>query len=259
MYNPTRPVELQSAIGRQFGSNLLHYAKGRRGYPEAIFALLSRYVGFEEAVLDVGCGSGIATRELFEYGFQNVTGSDPDAEMIREAKYSSHPSIAYVEAEAEKLPFPDKHFSCLTAFASFHWFCNNEAIHEIKRVLLSEGYFLVVNRQDLSSFRRDFESFLEHALGKSIYHTKEGYEPERLLLEAGFEISEELSIEHVDSYTLEEALHYCQSLSIWHALSTPEKEKLLPQVAGFLECWIEQGQFLREVKINCNLVRKLNN
>src|SRR5690349_15034198 len=68
----------------------------------------------EARVLDVGCGSGWATRLLADYAFNGrVTGIDISDEMVRLAHESSksHANVDYKVASAEQLPFADYEFT----------------------------------------------------------------------------------------------------------------------------------------------------
>src|SRR5437899_706268 len=68
----------------------------------------------DSRVLDVGCGSGWATRLLAELAFNSsVTGVDISDEMIRAARASSSDfaNIDFEIASAEQLPFADSEFT----------------------------------------------------------------------------------------------------------------------------------------------------
>src|SRR5256885_6876031 len=77
-------------------------------------AIAKMRVNPEARVLDVGCGSGWATRLLAEYAFEGrVIGIDISDEMVELARESSrlHASVEYEVASAEKLPFADSEFT----------------------------------------------------------------------------------------------------------------------------------------------------
>src|SRR5690349_8994681 len=77
-------------------------------------AIAKMRVNPEARVLDVGCGSGWATRLLAEYAFKGrVTGIDISDEMVRLAQESStaYTAVDYEVASAEQLPFADNEFT----------------------------------------------------------------------------------------------------------------------------------------------------
>jgi ubiquinone/menaquinone biosynthesis C-methylase UbiE len=62
------------------------YDAARRGYPVELFRYLKKIlINKDDQILDVGCGTGISTRQLKRYGFRAI-GSDKGAEMIQIAK-----------------------------------------------------------------------------------------------------------------------------------------------------------------------------
>src|SRR5262245_40949067 len=77
-------------------------------------AIARMRVSPEARVLDVGCGSGWATRLLADCAFNGrVTGIDISDEMIRLARECSRSfaNIDYEIASAEQLPFGDTEFT----------------------------------------------------------------------------------------------------------------------------------------------------
>ncbi len=69
----------------KFGYNVKKYEKGRSGYPKEVFVYLKSLIKVKRPlVLDLGCGTGIATRQLTRIG--TVIGADPDPIMLRAAK-----------------------------------------------------------------------------------------------------------------------------------------------------------------------------
>ncbi len=66
-----------------------------------------------ETVLDVATGTGAVARELVRVHGCSVVGLDQSPEMLAEARRQDG-GIEYVEATAERLPFPDSSFDHLT-------------------------------------------------------------------------------------------------------------------------------------------------
>ena len=99
-------------------------------------------------VLDVGCGSGWATRLLAECAVNGrVTGIDISDEMIRLARETSllFPNVDYQLASAEQLPFADKEFTHVFSMESLYYYANiPAALKEIHRTLRAGGIFVTV-------------------------------------------------------------------------------------------------------------------
>ncbi|HIK06051.1 MAG TPA: class I SAM-dependent methyltransferase [Trichormus sp. M33_DOE_039] len=97
-------------------------------------------------VLDLCCGSGQATQFLVKYS-QNVTGLDASPLSLQRAKQNV-PEADYVEAFAEKMPFPDAQFDLVHTSAALHEMQPiqlREIIQEVYRVLKPGGIFTVVD------------------------------------------------------------------------------------------------------------------
>src|SRR5215208_5765843 len=73
-------VERRSTV---FGADAEQYDRARPAYPEALFDLLVSATTVD--VLDVGCGTGIASRQVARRGC-TVVGVEPDARMAAVAR-----------------------------------------------------------------------------------------------------------------------------------------------------------------------------
>jgi SAM-dependent methyltransferase len=90
--------------------------------------------------LDLGCGEGRLSHDLTQLG-HTVIGIDRSPMMV-EAARDAHPEIAFEEADAAALPFPDASFDCVVAFMSLQDTDDlDAAISECGRVLSEGGRF----------------------------------------------------------------------------------------------------------------------
>ena len=116
--------------------------------PVGTQAIELMHVPADARVLDVGCGSGWATRLLAEYALNGrVTGIDISDEMIRLARESSllFPNVDYQTASAEQLPFADGEFTHAFSMESLYYYANiPAALREVHRVLQAGGSFVTV-------------------------------------------------------------------------------------------------------------------
>lgn len=112
------------------------YARHRPSYPEELFQLLADAAPARRAAWDAGTGSGQAAARLGEY-FEEVTGTDPSEEQIRNAR--PHPRVRYRVEVAEQTRFADGSLDLVTAAQAAHWFRVDDFYNEVKRVLKPDG------------------------------------------------------------------------------------------------------------------------
>ena len=240
------------SLQNNFGSLSVEYNVARKGYPPQVFEHLQSIVEKDKSrLLDVGCGTGISTRQLKEYGFE-VSGADKDTEMIRVAK-EIDPSIPYILAVTDQLPFEDGSFDIVTAFTAFHWFNNEESLLEIKRVLKPEGIFFVAlktNRKDENpELKAGYFSILKKYAGENFDTTKNHYD-KTYLKNVGFSNISERVFPVDEKYTLEEALTLIRSLSLWNLVLEEDKPQMLEELKTLYERNLVEGFVVRQREIS---------
>ena len=125
----------------RFADRAAIYAKARPSYPEAaIEFLLARAPRRPACIVDVGAGTGIATRLLAAANGRAI-GIDPGIEMLRSGVPDSR--VALAVGRAESLPIRDHRVDLLTAFNAFHWFQPEVFFAEARRVLAPDGRLAV--------------------------------------------------------------------------------------------------------------------
>lgn len=108
-----------------------------------------------ERVLDLGCGSGWATRLLARVvsdgpeGFGQVIGVDVSDEMIRVARAESKDfdNIMFVWGSATQIPWEENFFDKVLSVESFYYYPDQErALAELFRVMAPRGrLFILIN------------------------------------------------------------------------------------------------------------------
>src|ERR1041385_4176973 len=108
-----------------------------------------------ERVLDLGCGSGWATRLLARLvadgpeGFGQVVGVDVSDEMIRQARAESKDfeNILYVVGSAQQIPWEENFFDKMLSVESFYYYADQDrSLAELFRVMAPRGrMFILIN------------------------------------------------------------------------------------------------------------------
>src|SRR6202162_17090 len=108
-----------------------------------------------ERVLDLGCGSGWATRLLARLvgegreGFGQVVGLDVSDEMVRLAREASidFENILYVWGSAQQIPWEENFFDKVLSVESFYYYPDQDrALMELFRVVAPKGkLFILIN------------------------------------------------------------------------------------------------------------------
>ena len=92
-------------------------------------------------ILDVGCGTGRATKVLLDAGF-DVIGLEPVEALLQEAEKKGMPKERLIKGSGVQLPFPDKSFDAVCEFGVLHHVEHpNEVVREMIRVSRA-GIFL---------------------------------------------------------------------------------------------------------------------
>lgn len=155
-----------------------------------------------EDILDLGCGTGVVTRELALSGLAaaSLTGVDHSADMLAVARRQAEAAgIAadWVEADAGALPFPDDRFHLAFCQQAFQFFPDRpRALRELRRVMKDGGrvVFCVQRELEANPMLRSQAAALEKHAGpdasaavRAICGLPDGEEIRALFEDAGFE------------------------------------------------------------------------
>lgn len=114
---------MQQGVGRAFGTDAARYDRARPSYPDALIDAVVGLGGTAPRIVEVGCGTGIATRMFVRRGAK-VTSIDPDARMLAVAAASVPAgSVEFVCSAFEDWD-PGREaatFDVVAAPQSWHW------------------------------------------------------------------------------------------------------------------------------------------
>jgi SAM-dependent methyltransferase len=111
-------------LGRLFDEVPELYDRVRPGYPDELFADLVAITGMDRgsSVLEVGCGTGQATRPLAALGF-SVTAIEPGAGMaaLARQRLAAFGSVEVERSTFEEWDDGERRFDVLVAASAWHW------------------------------------------------------------------------------------------------------------------------------------------
>lgn len=132
--------------GKAYDANSEHQYKKQ----EELFEAYADWIRLDECknIIDVGCGSGRATKELLADKARqaNVVGVDFSESMIKEAKEGYRASnLKFKQADGQKLPEKYKEkFDLLLSQHVIHWMSDHEAFVKSAGLVLASGGKLLV-------------------------------------------------------------------------------------------------------------------
>lgn len=130
-----------------FDNKAALYARNRPSYSKNVLNYLNENLRFTPAALgaDIGCGTGQLTKILAGY-FDSLYAVEPNESMLNECqKYlCGYKNIHYIYRCAKSTGIADNILDYITVAQAFHLFHDSETLRELKRILKSDGYFVIV-------------------------------------------------------------------------------------------------------------------
>lgn len=119
-------------------------------------------------VLDLGCGQGTFTNELYKMG-ANIQGIDISEQLINYAR-NKFPHINFVISNAQNTSFEDNYFDIIVSNLMIHYFKDlSKLFNEISRLTNNKGIFIF-------SFHHPFNEVIEEKneeiIMKPYFHNK---------------------------------------------------------------------------------------
>ncbi|HEY1653158.1 MAG TPA: class I SAM-dependent methyltransferase [Acidimicrobiales bacterium] len=136
-----------------FQGTASYYRQGRDPYAPQLSKTLAAHLGLDGRghLLDVGCGPGTVALLLADQ-FETVTGLDPDADMIAEARIAARESAvgnaSWVLMRAEELPGSLGGFRVVSFAQSFHWMDRPRVAAATRQMLEPGGAAVQIDPSD---------------------------------------------------------------------------------------------------------------
>jgi SAM-dependent methyltransferase len=129
--------------GMHFERMAAEYATSRPPYPPGLYAVLvsEGIIGPGTRVLEIGAGSGLATREVVRSGSE-VVAMEPGRELARLLK-SDIPGISVIRARLEDFDPPLASFDSVLAATSMHWVDPSVGLPKLHATLRPRGWLAV--------------------------------------------------------------------------------------------------------------------
>ena len=221
-----------------FGNMAEHYDKTRLPYSKTVVDYCRSLVGAKNVtILDLGCGTGISSRQLAGIS-ENVVGCDTEEKMVRVAIKHKSPTIKYTVGRADCLPFRAQSFHAVTVFAAFHWFSDTVSVSEIRRTLKKKGFFIAVNRYQIGGSAQTWgkiREIIQSATAKKRPNAKEKYAPQELLILGGFESVEEKIFCGNAIFTVSRMIQNIMATSIFNEVLGDSRANTLLKLENYLK------------------------
>jgi SAM-dependent methyltransferase len=124
------------------------YDRARPAYPPAVFDDVIALSGVPDGgrVLEIGCGTGQATRPMAERGY-SITAVELGANLSAVARrnLAMYQNVDVQTAAFEEWPLPDESFDLVMSVTAFHWLRHEVALPKIASAQRPAGALAVVS------------------------------------------------------------------------------------------------------------------
>src|SRR4051794_32622751 len=157
---------------RLFGTDPAGYDAARPDYPDRVFEILTTRCGLKPGTrtLEIGPGTGTATRRLLSLGADPLVAVEPDerlASYLSETLVGAGHHVEVYNAGFEDIELEPDSFDLIASATAFHWLNQSVAVAKAGRLLRHGGWLA------------NFWNIFGNALGVDEFHeaTKHFMEP----------------------------------------------------------------------------------
>jgi SAM-dependent methyltransferase len=217
-----------------FGGVACEYDAARPAYPDALLDALGPVANLR--VLDVGAGTGLATRPLIERGAL-VVAIEPEAKLLARAVEHT-PNLAAMIADGARLPLRDRCVDLVCFAQSWHWLHPDTRTGELARVLRPGGRWAVW----WSHARADGEQWFD-GHWRTIEHACPGVSRTQrdtdwgltVAADGRFDVADRVAIPWRRTVTVDEWMLDQASHSYIAALPTKDRRRLLNELRNIVQ------------------------
>lgn len=220
----------KTSYARSFLDAGEEYERYRPGFPAAAVELFLS--GPVDAILDLGAGTGKLTRELTGFA-DEVIAVDPSEPMLDQLRRVT-PTADVRVGTAERIPVADGGVDVVTVAQAFHWFDEEVASAEIRRVLRPGGTLaLLWNTPDATCA-------WDVACGRIAHPAREGGVPDQSGDPAiddlpGFEPVRSAWVRWSEDLAREDYLHRWETVSAMLIATESERSERLERMEAVLD------------------------
>jgi SAM-dependent methyltransferase len=155
-----RPLEPRRVrLSRTFDEDAELYDRARPGYPPELYDDLAELagVGTGSRVLEVGCGTGQATRPLAGRGCRiTAVEAGPHMAAVARRNLAGFAEVDVVTGEFERWQLPAEPFDAVVSATAFHWIDPAVRMAKAADALCSGGALAVVRSQHVRGGSEEF-------------------------------------------------------------------------------------------------------
>jgi SAM-dependent methyltransferase len=227
-----------------FGQDAELYQRMRPGYPDGVFALLRKVGGPAARVLEIGPGTGQATRGLAELGW-SVVAVELSAELARVARreLAGFPAVEVVTAEFESWELPAQPFDLVVSATAFHWLDPAVRVSKAADALRPGGTLATIATHHVAGGSEQFFVDAQDCYERWDPATPPGLRltpgadvpPDRAEAEPGFDLPRYARWEWEVEYTADRYVDLLMTYSGHRALPAEARAGLLGCIRGLIE------------------------
>jgi SAM-dependent methyltransferase len=168
---PDDPRYSRTSAREGFERIAVAYDQARPGYPPALFAALASTCGLNasDRVLEIGCGTGQATRSLAERGceIRCVELGENLAALARD-NLDGYPNVTIDVVSFEDADLAPEDFDLVFSATAFHWVDPAVGYQKVARVLRQSGCLALVTNAHVAGGTQDLIAEAVQALNGKI-------------------------------------------------------------------------------------------